>query len=327
MIIPQYWAEGRIRQRTKQGQFTARRFGWSDESQAAAQAMADQRAQETMARLLAGENLLRREPKVSYNGAEGVPIREEVIRREGEAVITRNSYGALCLNHPSVLFADIDFDDELGFFSAAPIIAIIAYTIWYFAHPHIGTTYALMAALPLSICAFIVLTPVLEPLFKFLRGGNSEKRAGKRIAAFVQAHPDWHLRQYRTPAGFRLLALHRTFSPTEPDVLACFQALGVDKRYALMCQKQQCFRARVSPKPWRVGISQHMKPRPGTWPVNPARLPDRNRWIEAYEQAARGYASCRFVAAMGSASVDPAALSIQQLHDDLCHAESTLPLA
>ena len=109
MIVPTYWAESRLRRRTHARQVTVRRFGWSDVSQADAQANADERAQEALDRLRSGEKLPRREPKVAYNGAIGVPIREEIVERHGETVVTRNSYGALCLNTPNVLFADVDF--------------------------------------------------------------------------------------------------------------------------------------------------------------------------------------------------------------------------
>ena len=37
-------------------------------------------------------------------GGIGLPIREEVLARNGDDVITRNSYGARCLNEPDVLF-------------------------------------------------------------------------------------------------------------------------------------------------------------------------------------------------------------------------------
>ena len=77
-----------------------------------AQANADARANEAMARMLAGEKLHRRDHKIPYNGAEGLPIREEILSTHGEAVITRNSYGAHCLNTPNVLFADIDFQSR-----------------------------------------------------------------------------------------------------------------------------------------------------------------------------------------------------------------------
>ena len=67
---------------------------------------------EAFEQVLAGEPLQRREDKRPYNGAVGVPIREEIIARDGESVITRNSYGALCLNTPDVLFADVDLEQR-----------------------------------------------------------------------------------------------------------------------------------------------------------------------------------------------------------------------
>src|SRR5262245_53517196 len=109
MIVPQYWAEARLQHRDRLRPATVRRFGWSDDSQVEAQANADARAQAALARLVAGETIPKREPKIPYNGAAGVPIREEIVSRHGDTIITRNSYGARCLNTPNVLFADIDF--------------------------------------------------------------------------------------------------------------------------------------------------------------------------------------------------------------------------
>ena len=78
------------------------------------------------------------------------------------------------------------------------------------------------------------------------RDGGPEAWANARVEAFATAHPDWCLRQYRTPAGFRLLVMHRPFDPSEPEVEACFNALKTDPLYALMCVRQHCFRARVT---------------------------------------------------------------------------------
>lgn len=70
---------------------------------------------------MSGENLERRERKVPHNGADGVPICEEIVARhaavanaagEGEIIITRNAYGARCLNTPNVFFADVDFESS-----------------------------------------------------------------------------------------------------------------------------------------------------------------------------------------------------------------------
>jgi hypothetical protein len=110
MIVPHYWAEGRVQQRHLGKQITVRRFGWSNVGEFDAQTMANERAQQAMQRIISGEQLARREPKTPYNGADGVPIREEIISEHGDTVITRNAYGALCLNTPNVFFADIDFE-------------------------------------------------------------------------------------------------------------------------------------------------------------------------------------------------------------------------
>ena len=126
MIVPIHWAEARKQHKVSGRQITVRRYGWSDTSDAEA------RVDEALRRILAGEPLARREPLVSYNGADGVPIREEILSRHGAQVITRNSYGAHCLNSPDALFADIDFESEqsamhtLLAFASLAITAVIS---------------------------------------------------------------------------------------------------------------------------------------------------------------------------------------------------------
>ena len=334
MIVPEYWAEARVQgtlQTTENGKFreraaTVRRFGWSDESQAAAQAHAEERAQQAWRALLAGERLQRRELKMAY-GAPGMPIREEVVERHGsgaaEAVITRNSYGALCLNTPGVLFADIDFPEpyvSAGSLTFALVIAAVLAGV--VSHSWLIGIIAVIAA-PFIAAGIARLREKAQKA----RAPDPEAAARARVEAFIAAHADWHVRLYRTPAGLRLLAMHRTFDPVEPAVAECFAAVQADTVYGWMCQQQHCFRARVSPKPWRVGISDQMRPRPGVWPIKPERMADRQRWVMAYEKAAQGFGSCRFIAALGSSTVDPAAQAVQRVHDALCRAEEELPLA
>jgi len=323
MIVPRFWAEGRIQQKIAGKQVTVRRFGWSDASQAEAQANADLRAREAIARIARGETVARRDLKRAYNGSEGVPIREEIVERHGETVITRNSYGALCLNTPNVLFVDIDFVERPGarlIWSVIALLLVGAFLVGWFGHPGFGCFAAF-----LSLGGGYLVAVLLHRLAVRLRGGP-EQLARSRIDRFVSRHPDWSLRLYRTPAGLRILAMHRTFDPREAAVAECFQALGTDPVYARMCFRQNCFRARLSPKPWRIGIGQHMKP-VGVWPVDPEGLPERRRWIDAYERAAKNYAACRFIEAVGSTMVNPVAIEVQRMHDELCQAHRALEIA
>lgn len=325
MIVPDYWAEARRQYKTSAKQVTVRRYGWSMSSQADAQLIAEARADEALQRIVAGEQLERRERKVAYNGAAGIPIREEVLARHGEVVITRNAYGAHCLNSPSALFADIDFTPErsakpaLFTFVALSVASVtigISLRSW-------GTTFGLLFA------SLVAAAPIANLFARLavLAGGGSERIARERIASFIAENPTWNLRLYRTPAGYRVLATHRTFEATAEEVQRFFTKVSVDPVYARMCTNQNCFRARLTAKPWRIGISAHMRPRPGVWPVRSESVAVRNQWIAGYEAKAAAFAACRYIESMGSVVVHESLKSVVDLHDRESQALSGAQLA
>jgi hypothetical protein len=325
MIVPQYWAEARLQHRARGKSVTVRRFGWSDDSVEAAQAHADARVREAMDRILAGDSLLRREHRVAYNGAEGLPIREEIVERHGEAIITRNGYGALCLNSPDVLFADIDFSDAPSatqIKAMLGVLALVAVAVGMWRQSFAVGAIALVAA-------FVFAYPLAKAIHRarVAVAGGHERRTRRRVCAFIARNRDWGVRMYRTPAGMRLLATHATFVPGDAEVDACFDAVGVDVIYARMCRLQHCFRARLTPKPWRVGMGRHIKPRYAVWDASHAELGERRKWIDDYRYAARGHAACRFVEALGNPTIHPQVAPVVEVHDALCRANERLPLA
>jgi len=328
MIVPQFWAEGRIRQTVDGRQITVRRFGWSDDSPVAAQAHADERTREALDRIASGEPLERRERKVAYNGANGMPIREQIVERHGEDIVTRNGYGARCLNTPDVLFIDVDFDDDAGRGDARGLQVIGAAVIGALVAGYASRSWAVGLAALLVVAAFGFWRARSEPRPAAEPAGDPLAAARARIERFIHQHPQWHLRLYRTPSGLRALAMHEVFAPSDLAVADAFQSLGADKVYARMCRNQNCFRARLSAKPWRIGIGEHMRPQPGVWPVAPDKLAPRDAWIARYEQAAERYAACSYVESIGNLqAVHPRAAAVQQLHDEHTRAASGLPIA
>lgn len=326
MIVPEYWAEARQQVRRNGRSITVRRFGWSDAGQSEAQAYAEQRALEAMDAILSGRKLPRRELRSNY-GIDGVPIREQIVERHGDVIVTRNSYGALCLNTPDVLFADMDFETAPSG-CVLPLMACVAALVAGFAG---GTALwgwkSGLGAAVLMLLASNVVVLALKRL-AFVLGGGAERRALARVESFAARHPDWHLRLYRTPAGLRVLAMHRTFSPQDEDAGRLFSALQADGLYSTMCKVQNCFRARLTAKPWRIGIDKRIRPPVAAWSREQALLPERLTWIAGYERKAMGFAACRFLKPFGDeARVDPKAARVRDLHDDMSRAGSTLPLA
>lgn len=326
MLIPFFWAESRLQHKFPSRQITVRRWGWSDISQEDAQLLADQRAQEAMDRIQSGEELRRRERKAAYDCADGVPIREEVVARHGNAVITRNSYGSLCLNTPNVFFADVDLQWQPSLqMNLRGCMVLIA----------IGVVAGVILR---SAWVGVVLVIGLPGLMSWIMGvinaqrrpeaeARAKEQAQATIRAFSIAHPSWHLRKYETPAGYRLLAMHDVFDPADDIATKALAELSADKVFVRLCVVQGCFRARVSPKSWRMKYRPPLSLPKSKYPFPPEHLPLRRQWIEAYDQHSPKYASCRFIETLGSRATHPEAEVVRALHDEYSRAHSNLPLA
>jgi len=224
-----------------------------------------------------------------------------------------------------VLFVDIDFP------TGPPLKLYAAYLAITFGIPALVTI--LIEPKPVLIIAAVAFVVLGAWICYFIHSGwlklqgGPERVALRRIENFLENRPDWHLRIYRTPAGIRAIAMHRTFTADDPEVAECFASLGADRQYARMCKLQKCFRARVSPKPWRIGMTRHIRPGRGAWPALPEVQPQREAWIEDYETRAKAYAACRFLESAGSMSTTARAGAVCRLHDELSRAESGLPIA
>jgi hypothetical protein len=325
VIVPAFWAEARRQRREGARQVTVRRFGWSDVGDADAQAMADARADEALALAWVDKKVLRREHKVPYDGADGLPIREQIVSRQGEVVITRNSYGARCLNTPDVGFVDIDYDDP---YTPLPRAVVVVPLL-------MGAAAGFARGSILVGLAVVVVLLILGAfgwgyLVRRRRGPEGAQRrplAIERVRAFMLERPSWGLRIYDTPNGLRLLVTHDVLDPTSAAVRELFDAVVADQAYARMCVHQRCFRARLTAKPWRIGIGDHLRPRPGVWPVSTDRLPERERWLAAYDMKAQGWAACRFAEAIGSGAIHAKVAPVLDLHDLESGALTQRPIA
>ncbi len=346
MIIPEYWAEAKTKYRKGNRRITIQRFGWSDISQEDAQNEAEKRTEQALQDWLEGKVVKAREKKVYYNGADGLPIREQVISKHDDIVITRNSYGALCLNTPDVMFADIDIEELNTYFSntrgcmmaiAIPVLIII--TLLLLGSGNMTSPFTVIAVIALIVCIIINKKQAKDEEKKRLEWLREDSRKQQsffqnkqqeiltNIQNFSRQYPQWGIRIYQTPAGLRLLITHQTFDPADEQVTNFFDKMGVDTLYSRMCKNQHCFRARVSPKPWRIGISKSISSSRRVWPFSSYQDEKRQKWLVQYEGKATDFASCRFIKAVGNPVIAPKVAQVIALHDQLSQAQTDLPIA
>lgn len=212
------------------------------------------------------------------------PIREEIVREfSPENIVTRNRYGAEVLNSETLVFVDID-----GFRPPAPSF--------------------------------------LETLRVFFSGNTRltpEERMLERIRK-VAARPEYAaslIRVYRTCAGFRLIVQGDGFAPGSPETRKLMRSFGADRLYAMLCNTQRCFRARLTPKPYR--IRQHG--RKFVWPRPEAEEREAAEWLDSYRKKSEPYAVCRYVETLNGSDecCDPVIL----FHDEATRARSGNKLA
>ena len=118
-----------------------------------------------------------------------------------------------------------------------------------------------------------------------------------RIEHYQKANPAHTFRVYETSAGLRFVITSQAFEADSPAVKALFADLGVDPLYMTLCRQQTCFRARLTPKPWRIGLD-----RPASRFPRDARSEQRDfeGWLRRYERASAGVGVVKLLATFGT---------------------------
>ncbi len=264
---------------------------WSSRSVAEAQALATQAAGQLAERIRALDFSSSSASGGGYypNRAMREPILQEFRGGAGEiaAVVTRNAYGCRVLNTARVMFVDIDLREP---------------------EHHRGLISRLLGIPPLIM-------PPPDREFEVTL---------TRIEAWTQEHPEWGWRIYRTRAGLRLLATQGLVAAESAEADRVFAALGADPLYRKLCQTQKCFRARLTPKPWRCGLDRP----PARWPWQTPKIEQRfNQWEAHYQAESAKWSTCEFIRAVGNSSVHPEVQGMVKLHDEATRAGVKLRLA
>jgi hypothetical protein len=156
------------------------------------------------------------------------------------------------------------------------------------------------------------------------RGIPAEQPQLERVRAYAVGHPDWGLRVYRTAGGLRVLITHALIQLDSAECEQVFEALGADLLYRRLCDAQQSYRARLTPKHWRCGLRRP----PSSWPFSDAAAEAAfEKWQARYRAACRDRRTCELVETLGNRRVHPEIAPIVELHDAATRVSESLPLA
>lgn len=176
-------------------------------------------------------------------------------------------------------------------------------------------------------CARLVIIDVDRPpdlgFWKALFG--REKRSPKQrmlehIRMAIRARPGpYDHRVYETRNGYRVIVVGADLPPADDRVRALFAAMNCDPVYALLCRRQDCYRARLTPKPSRI----RQKAIQLKYPYTPEKAQALHDWLPDYNALSERFAVCRLVEVIGRDDPD----RIVRYHDQRTRACSDLPLA
>jgi len=133
-----------------------------------------------------------------------------------------------------------------------------------------------------------------------------------KIEQYQKQNPTYTIKVYETFAGLRVVVTNKVFENYSDSAKAIFTALGADPLYVKLCQAQSCFRARLTPKPWRINLN-----RPASrFPRN--EQPEINEfasWVQKYELASRPVSTVKLIAKFGNDFEHPDVARVLAVHD------------
>lgn len=92
---------------------------------------------------------------------------------------------------------------------------------------------------------------------------------------------------YETHSGFRVVMVDRIADPTSEYSRELLGLLLSDKVYSACCETQKCYRARLTPKPFRVGLRGLDKIL--------IFMDTKSTWISNYEYHSKQFGVCKFI--------------------------------
>lgn len=171
----------------------------------------------------------------------------------------------------------------------------------------------------------LMILDIDKPQKSFLDIFSKSKDNKTKIVEMVRklsqksAYRDYVFRIYETFKGIRVIVPGKEFDPQDAATERMMKDFHCDELYTLLCKKQDCFRARLTPKPARMKLRKYkvMFPR--------ARQEEMEfrTWLSDYEAESRNFSVCRLIEQIGQSHLTEAV----RLHDEISGVQWNQQLA
>jgi hypothetical protein len=140
-----------------------------------------------------------------------------------------------------------------------------------------------------------------------------------RQLATTPKYKVYGFRIYETYQGARIIVSGRDFDPHAVETKRIMDEFNCDPLYITLCIKQKCYRARLTPKPYRMNMRRYKVQFP-----RKEEDTEFKQWLAEYERESRNFNTCRFIEQVGARySMN----DVVQLHDEITGANFRQPLA
>lgn len=133
-----------------------------------------------------------------------------------------------------------------------------------------------------------------------------------KVEQYQKQNPLYTIKVYETFAGLRVVVTNQVFENYSAPAKAIFSALGADPLYVRLCEAQSCFRARLTPKPWRIKLDRPTSrfPRHEQSDIN-----DFANWVQNYDAASKSVSTVKLIAIFGNDFEHPDVTRVLAVHD------------
>jgi hypothetical protein len=122
-------------------------------------------------------------------------------------------------------------------------------------------------------------------------------------------YSNYAFRLYETYQGARVIVLGRDFDPRDAQTKKLMDEFNCDPLYTMLCIRQGCYRARLTPKPSRMKFKGYKVKYPRERDDS-----EFQRWVTDYESMSRSFSVCKLIDQLGTSSYMN---DVVRLHDEV----------